>query len=80
MLDFHWFLPTYGDSRDIVGGGHGQPAGAAGGDRPATLDYLTQLCSAAEQMGFQGALVPTGAWCVPRWRPRSSGSRRDDCC
>ena len=21
MLDFHWFLPTYGDSRFIVGGG-----------------------------------------------------------
>ena len=67
MLDFHWFLPTYGDSRDIVGGGHGQPAGAAGGDRPATLDYLTQVGSAAEQMGFQGALVPTGAWCEDAW-------------
>lgn len=67
MLDFHWFLPTYGDSRDIVGGGHGQPAGAAGGDRPATLDYLTQVCSAAEQMGFEGALVPTGAWCEDAW-------------
>jgi alkanesulfonate monooxygenase len=63
VLDFHWFLPTYGDSRDIVGGGHGLPAGAAGGDRPATLGYLTQVSTAAEQMGFQGALVPTGAWC-----------------
>jgi alkanesulfonate monooxygenase len=67
VLDFHWFLPTYGDSRDIVGGGHGQPAGLAGGDRPATLDYLTQVVSAAEQMGFEGALVPTGAWCEDAW-------------
>ncbi|MDQ4086154.1 MAG: LLM class flavin-dependent oxidoreductase [Actinomycetota bacterium] len=67
MLDFHWFLPTYGDSCDIVGGGHGQPAGAAGGDRPATLDYLTQVCVAAEQMGLVGALVPTGAWCEDAW-------------
>jgi alkanesulfonate monooxygenase len=67
VLDFHWFLPTYGDSRDIVGGGHGLPAGAAGGDRPATLDYLTQVSTAAEQMGFQGALVPTGAWCEDAW-------------
>jgi alkanesulfonate monooxygenase len=67
VLDFHWFLPTYGDSRDIVGGGHGQPAGAAGGDRPATLSYLTQVSTAAEQMGFQGALVPTGAWCEDAW-------------
>lgn len=24
-LEFHWFLPTNGDSRDIVGGGHGVP-------------------------------------------------------
>jgi alkanesulfonate monooxygenase len=67
VLDFHWFLPTYGDSRDIVGGGHGQPAGLAGGERPATLDYLTQVATAAEQMGFQGALVPTGAWCEDAW-------------
>ena len=22
-LRFHWFLPTNGDGRDIVGGGHG---------------------------------------------------------
>jgi alkanesulfonate monooxygenase len=67
VLDFHWFLPTYGDSRDIVGGGHGQPAGEAGGDRPATLGYLTQVVTAAEQMGFQAALVPTGAWCEDAW-------------
>lgn len=31
-LTFHWFLPTYGDSRDVVGGGHGVPVGAAGAD------------------------------------------------
>ena len=34
-LTFHWFLPTYGDSRDIVGGGHGVAVGTAGGARPA---------------------------------------------
>jgi alkanesulfonate monooxygenase len=67
VLDFHWFLPTYGDPRGIVGGGHGLPAGAAGGDRPASLDYLTQVSSAAEQMGFQGALAPTGTWCEDAW-------------
>ena len=22
-LSFHWFLPTYGDSRSLVAGGHG---------------------------------------------------------
>jgi alkanesulfonate monooxygenase len=28
-LRFHWFLPTNGDGRDIVGGGHGVATGAA---------------------------------------------------
>jgi alkanesulfonate monooxygenase len=62
-LKFHWFLPTYGDSRYIVGGGHGVPVGAAGGVRPATLAYLGQIARSAEQLGYVGALTPTGAWC-----------------
>ena len=66
-LQFHWFLPTYGDSRHVVGGGHGLPAGAAGGQRPADLGYLTQIARAAEQVGFVGALTPTGAWCEDAW-------------
>ncbi|AJE84212.1 alkanesulfonate monooxygenase [Streptomyces albus] len=66
-LTFHWFLPTYGDSRHVVGGGHGLPAGSAGGQRPATLGYLTQIARAAEQLGFEGALTPTGAWCEDAW-------------
>jgi alkanesulfonate monooxygenase len=66
-LTFHWFLPTYGDSRDIVGGGHGVPAGAAGGARPATIAYLGQIARTAEQLGFVGALTPTGAWCEDAW-------------
>lgn len=66
-LTFHWFLPTYGDSRYIVGGGHGLPAGAAGGSRPATLAYLGQIARSAEQLGFVGALTPTGAWCEDAW-------------
>lgn len=66
-LTFHWFLPTYGDSRNIVGGGHGVPAGVAGGPRPATLAYLGQIARSAEQLGFVGALTPTGAWCDDAW-------------
>lgn len=62
-LKFHWFLPTYGDSRYIVGGGHGLPAGVAGGARPATLAYLGQIARSAEQIGYEAALTPTGAWC-----------------
>ena len=66
-LKFHWFLPTYGDSRFIVGGGHGLPAGVAGGDRRATIGYLSSIVRAAEDFGFTGALTPTGAWCEDAW-------------
>ncbi|WP_280181412.1 LLM class flavin-dependent oxidoreductase, partial [Nocardia farcinica] len=62
-IRLHWFLPTYGDSRLIVGGGHGMPAGAAHGDRDASIDYLGSIVRAAESFGFTGALIPTGAWC-----------------
>jgi alkanesulfonate monooxygenase len=67
QLAFHWFLPTYGDSRDIVGGGHGVAVGAAGGARPASVAYLGQIARTAEQLGFVGALTPTGAWCEDAW-------------
>lgn len=68
QLNFHWFLPTNGgDSRHVVGGGHGNPAGRAGGDRPATVPYLGQIARSAEQLGFDAALTPTGAWCEDAW-------------
>ncbi|GLY00539.1 MULTISPECIES: LLM class flavin-dependent oxidoreductase [Actinoplanes] len=66
-MDFHWFLPTNGDSRDIVGGGHGTPVGSAGGVRPLTIGYLGQIARSAEQLGFVGALTPAGAWCEDAW-------------
>ncbi|MEU6129390.1 LLM class flavin-dependent oxidoreductase [Saccharopolyspora sp. NPDC047091] len=66
-LTFHWFLPTYGDSRYLVGGGHGVKTSTAGGARPATLAYLGQIARSAEQLGFEGALTPTGAWCEDAW-------------
>ncbi|MER6978006.1 LLM class flavin-dependent oxidoreductase [Streptomyces carpinensis] len=66
-LTFHWFLPTNGDSRHVVGGGHGTPATASGQDRPPTVAYLSQIARAAEDLGFTGALTPTGAWCEDAW-------------
>jgi alkanesulfonate monooxygenase len=66
-LTFHWFLPTYGDSRYLVGGGHGVSTTTAAGARPATLGYLGQIARSAEQLGFEGALTPTGAWCEDAW-------------
>ncbi len=66
-LRFHWFLPTNGDGRDIVGGGHGVATASAGAIRAASLGYLGQIARAAEQLGFEGALTPTGAWCEDAW-------------
>src|ERR1035437_1606120 len=66
-LGFHWFLPPNGDGRDVVRGGHGAATGPAGTIRPATLAYLGQVARPAEQLGFEAALTPTGAWCEDAW-------------
>jgi alkanesulfonate monooxygenase len=66
-LTAHWFLPTNGDGRQLVGGGHGVSTGSAGSIRPASIGYLTQVALAAEQVGFEGVLTPTGAWCEDAW-------------
>jgi alkanesulfonate monooxygenase len=76
-LVFHWFLPTSGDGRAIVGRGHSvplnDPAGPGGtaaawsAARPASIDYLAQVARAAEQSGFTGVLTPTGTWCEDAW-------------
>jgi alkanesulfonate monooxygenase len=65
-LTFHWFLPTNGgDGRHVVGGGHGVDAGPSG--RPASVPYLGQVARGAEDMGFEAALTPAGAWCEDAW-------------
>src|SRR6476620_12120015 len=65
-LKFHWFLPTNGgDGRHVVGGGHGFSGGPSG--RPASGFYLGQIARAAEDVGFEAALTPTGAWCDDAW-------------
>ncbi len=66
QLTFHWFLPTNGgDGRQVVGGGHGVEAFSGG--RPASVEYLGQITRSAEQLGFEAALTPTGAWCEDAW-------------
>ncbi len=77
-LTFHWFLPTNGDSRHVVGGGHGTPATASGGDRPPAVGYLTQIARAAEDLGFTGVLTPTGAWCEDAWLTTAMVSRHTE--
>ncbi|OLF06688.1 alkanesulfonate monooxygenase [Actinophytocola xinjiangensis] len=66
-LRLHWFLPTSGDGRTIVERFHANkslgPAAARGPD----IDYLAQVASAAERLGFAGVLTPTGTWCEDAW-------------
>ena len=78
-LTIHWFLPTSGDGRGIIGGGHSIPltgasapsparaSGARSVTRPPDIDYLAQVARSAEQLGFAGVLTPTGTWCEDAW-------------
>jgi len=76
-IAFHWFLPTNGDGRRLV-----EPAdpvaGLAGGQRPATFGYLTQIALAAESFGFVGALTPTGPWCDDAWITTAALAQRTE--
>lgn len=60
-LSLHWFLPTAGDSRTVV------PFGPNGHHRPPTIDYLAQIARAADRLGFEAVLTPTGTWCEDSW-------------
>jgi alkanesulfonate monooxygenase len=75
-ISLHWFLPTTGDSRALVGGGHsvpsdlgrdGGPTGTASRFREPDLAYLTQVARTAEDLGFDAVLTPTGTPCEDAW-------------
>ena len=65
-LHFHWFLPTNGDGRDIVGGGHGVATGSAGAAVPPRSGTWARS-RARRAFGFEAALTPAGAWCEDAW-------------
>ncbi|GGM21856.1 LLM class flavin-dependent oxidoreductase [Dactylosporangium sucinum] len=72
---YHWFLPTGGDDHAVGAGTHGGIIGAqdagplprSATHRAPTLDYLTQLARAADQLGYAGVLTPTGVHCEDAW-------------
>ncbi len=74
-MKLHWFLPTSGDSRGLVGAGQGVPqqvrAGlsetVSTGFRAPTIDYLADVARTAERLGFEGVLTPTGTFCEDAW-------------
>ena len=58
-----WFIPTHGDSRYL---------GTAEGARAATYDYFRQIAVAADTLGYEGVLLPTGRSCEDAWVVASS--------
>jgi alkanesulfonate monooxygenase len=66
-VKLHWFLPTSGDGRTIVERFHANRALGPAAQRDPDIDYLAQIARAAEQLGFEGALTPTGTWCEDAW-------------
>ncbi|WP_431276626.1 FMNH2-dependent alkanesulfonate monooxygenase [Variovorax ureilyticus] len=57
-MNIFWFLPTHGDSRYL---------GTTEGARPVDLAYLQQIAGAADQLGYEGVLIPTGRSCEDPW-------------
>ncbi|QWZ06476.1 LLM class flavin-dependent oxidoreductase [Nocardioides panacis] len=75
-IKLHWFLPTTGDARGLVGGGGSVPlgggrptdgAGSAHQFREPDIEYLASIARTADQLGFEGVLTPTGTWCEDAW-------------
>ncbi|MFW0792123.1 LLM class flavin-dependent oxidoreductase [Gordonia sp. CPCC 205333] len=65
---FHWFLPTSGDGREVVGALQSSGfLGTASVHRPPDLDYLTLVAKTAERLDFESVLTPTGTWCLDAW-------------
>lgn len=63
----HWFLPTTGDDRNVVGVTARDSLQSRVTSRPPTLDYLAQVARAAESAGFEAVLTPTGSDCEDSW-------------
>jgi alkanesulfonate monooxygenase len=68
-IHVHWYLPTNGDSRDIVGSTDTSEDSVpdSADFRAPTIDYLGQVARSAEQLGYEAVLTPTGTWCEDAW-------------
>ncbi|MED5620249.1 FMNH2-dependent alkanesulfonate monooxygenase [Ideonella sp. BN130291] len=53
-----WFIPTHGDSRYL---------GTSHGARTTDLHYFKQVAVAADTLGYEGVLIPTGRSCEDPW-------------
>lgn len=57
-LEIFWFLPTSGDTRYL---------GKSNSGRPVTIDYMQQIAVTADNLGYDGILIPTGSGCLDPW-------------
>jgi alkanesulfonate monooxygenase len=79
-LHLHWFLPTSGDGREVVGAGH-VPLDLAARQpvvRPPSVDYLAEVARAAERNGFEAVLTPTGTMCEDAWLTTAALTRETE--
>ncbi|MBD2412801.1 alkanesulfonate monooxygenase, FMNH(2)-dependent [Nostoc calcicola FACHB-389] len=53
-----WFIPTHGDGRYLA---------TATGGRAVSFTYLRQIAQAVDDLGYTGALLPTGRSCEDAW-------------
>jgi alkanesulfonate monooxygenase len=56
--DIYWFIPSSGDSRYLGKTKYG---------RIVSNDYLAQVAVAADVLGYDGILIPTGIGCEDPW-------------
>ena len=62
-MKIFWFIPTHGDSRYL---------GTSTGARIADLAYFKQVAIAADTLGYEGVLLPTGRSCEDSWMVAAS--------
>src|ERR1700712_47128 len=57
-ITFFWFIPTHGD---------GSYLGSPIGERQPDFQYFKQIAQAADRLGYEGVLLPTGQNCEESW-------------
>jgi alkanesulfonate monooxygenase len=57
-ITFFWFIPTHGD---------GSYLGSSAGERQPDFRYFREIAQAADRLGYEGVLLPTGQNCEEGW-------------
>ncbi len=61
VIEIDWFLPTGGDSRDVL------PDDPDAHRRAPDHAYLAQVATACDRLGFDAVLTPCGTGCEDAW-------------